>query len=93
MWGPSDYVIDGFNGYLSPVGDVDSMVGNILKLIKDNKLYFNFSMNGYNFVRENFSFNKFYSIISSAMIEAYSDLHKDFFSYIREDDSSFDEVA
>ena len=46
---------DGFNGFLTPPGDIDALYGRINKLYKDNKLRDKFSKNARIQINKNFS--------------------------------------
>ena len=53
--GVPDIVTNEENGLLSPVGDVDAMSDNILRILNDDELLPKFSLNGRRYVENTFS--------------------------------------
>ncbi len=77
--GPSDFIVQGQNGYLVKVDDDDDMVDKALRILQSNDLQNKMSMFAQKFVQDNFSVKKFESILTVGLMRVYPEL-KDLFN-------------
>ncbi len=78
--GPKDFVIDGKNGFLVNINDYKNMAEKALYILSSNDIYKDFSKYASSFVKDNYSKNKFESILINGFITVYPEL-KDLFEY------------
>ena len=83
--GTKDYVIDGQNGYLVKINDDDDMAAKALKILSSPQLHQKMSNFAVEFIEQNFSQNKIYSIFKFGLIKVYPEL-KDLFEQSKSDD-------
>ena len=76
--GTRDYIIDGKNGYLIKINDVDDMVNKTLKIFSSKELYYSMRHYALRLIKENFSENKIFSIFKSGLINVYPELNQFF---------------
>ena len=72
--GTSDFVVNGKNGFLVDVNDVDGMVNKALQILESKKLQKNMSEFAVKFVERNFSELKIYSIFKYGLSKVYPEL-------------------
>lgn len=72
--GPSDYIINGKNGYLVNIDDDYNMAKKALKILSSDDLYKKFSDFALTFIKDNYSQGRFESIIKYGLIKVYPEL-------------------
>jgi len=86
--GPQDYVIDNLTGFNVNINDDTLMSKYSIELLKDPDKRFNFSQNGQNFVKNNFSKEKIYAQFQQGLSVIYPELSFIFKEYLKHNESS-----
>jgi L-malate glycosyltransferase len=72
--GTKDYVVNGMNGYLVDIDDDQNLAKRALEILSSKDLYNKFSDYALNFIKDNYSEQKFESIIKYGLIKVYPEL-------------------
>ena len=72
--GTSDFIVNGRNGFLVDVNNVDEMVNKALQILESNELQKTMSAFAVKFVEQNFSEQKIYSIFKYGLSKVYPEL-------------------
>jgi glycosyltransferase involved in cell wall biosynthesis len=79
--GTKDYVINDYNGYLVKIDDDDVMVEKALHVLENEDVHKKMSKHAVEFVEQNFSEKKIYSIFKTGLVAAYPEL-KELFRFV-----------
>jgi len=83
--GTSDFVVDGKNGFLVKVDDVNAMVEKSLKILSSNELRVRMGLYAKDFIRNYFSKEKIHSIFKIGLTRVYPELKEIFRSSEKEE--------
>lgn len=72
--GPRDYILDGKNGYLVDDNAVEEMVYKAVKILTNEELAKDLSYGACEFIRQQCSYDKIYSIFKKGLIYTYPEL-------------------
>ncbi|MFC1894503.1 glycosyltransferase family 4 protein [Candidatus Dependentiae bacterium] len=73
--GTKDYVVNGENGYLVKINDVENMTQKTLKILNSAELYKKMSKFALDFIDQNFSQEKIHSLFKVGLTRVYPELY------------------